>query len=310
MYNYRTDLADERKDIYMKANKLENKIDGIEAEEKAINDINISKVIVKDKNGEQAIGKPIGDYITIDLKKLKILSEEEIEMASEVMANELKPIIDKNIQDGDEILVVGLGNKYVTPDALGPKVIDNIDITRHIIKYLPQYIDENSKSVSAFAPGVLGTTGIETLEIIKGVTENIKPKLTIVIDSLASRSVERINKTIQISDTGIVPGGGVDNKRKEITKNTLGMPVIAIGVPTVVESAVLVSDGIDMFIDKLQEEAKSNDYLNNLKNEDKYEMIREALIPNDYNLIVTPKEIDKVVENMSLLIAKGINRSL
>lgn len=309
MINFNTDLADERKDMYIKANKLENQINGIEAEEELIDEIVISKVHVKDKQGEEAIGKPIGDYITIDLKKLKILSDEEIDRAAEVMSKELKPIIDKSVHDSEEILVVGLGNKYVTPDALGSKVIDNIDVTRHIINYLPQYIEENAKSVSAFAPGVLGTTGIETLEIIKGVTENIKPKAVIVIDSLASRSIERINKTIQISNTGIVPGAGVDNKRKEISENTLGIPVIAIGVPTVVESAVLVSDGIDMFVEKLQEEAKSNEYLNNLKNQDKYELIREALIPKDHNLIVTPKEIDQVVENMSVLIAKGINMS-
>ena len=237
MINFNTDLADERKDMYIKANKLENEINGIEAEEEEIDEITISKVHVKDKQGEQAIGKPIGDYITIDLKKMKILTDEEIEKAAYVMSKELKPIIDKDVNDRDEILVVGLGNKYVTPDALGSKVIDNIDVTRHIINYLPQYIEENAKSVSAFAPGVLGTTGIETLEIIKGVTENIKPKMVIVIDSLASRSLERINKTIQISNTGIVPGAGVDNKRKEISENTLGIPVIAIGVPTVVESA-------------------------------------------------------------------------
>lgn len=309
MINFNTDLADERKDMYIKANKLENQINGIEAEEELIDEIIISKVHVKDKNGEEAIGKPIGDYITIDLKKLKILSDEEIDKAAGVMSKELKPIIDKSVHDSEEILVVGLGNKYVTPDALGSKVIDNIDVTRHIINYLPQYIEENAKSVSAFAPGVLGTTGIETLEIIKGVTENIKPKAVIVIDSLASRSIERINKTIQISNTGIVPGAGVDNKRKEISENTLGIPVIAIGVPTVVESAVLVSDGIDMFIEKMQEDAKSNEYLNNLKNQDKYELVREALVPKEYNLIVTPKEIDQVVENMSLLIAKGINMS-
>ena len=124
---------------------------------------------------------------------------------------------------------------YVTPDALGPKVVSEIDVTRHIIKYLPQYIDENARPVSAISPGVLGTTGIETLEVLEGIVNNIKPKILIVIDSLASKSIERINSTIQISDTGIIPGAGVGNKRKEISKDTLGIPVIAIGVPTVVE---------------------------------------------------------------------------
>lgn len=161
--------------------------------------------------------------------------------------------------------------------------------------------------VSAIAPGVLGTTGIETVEILKGIVENIKPKLLIVIDALASRSIERISSTVQLSDTGIVPGAGVGNTRSEISKNTLGIPVIAIGIPTVVETAVLVNDCLDVFIQKLQDEAKSNDYLNKLKEEDNYEEIKEALLPKEYNLIVTPKEIDDLIENMKNVVARGIN---
>lgn len=161
--------------------------------------------------------------------------------------------------------------------------------------------------VSAIAPGVLGTTGIETVEILKGIIENIKPKLLIVIDALASRSIERISSTVQLSDTGIVPGAGVGNTRSEISKNTLGIPVIAIGIPTVVETAVLVNDCLDVFIQKLQDEAKSNDYLNKLKEEDNYEEIKEALLPKEYNLIVTPKEIDDLIENMKDVVARGIN---
>ena len=164
--------------------------------------------------------------------------------------------------------------------------------------------------VSAISPGVLGTTGIETMEIVKGIVDNINPKLVIVIDALASRSIERISSTVQLSDTGIVPGAGVGNKRNEISKNTLGIPVIAIGIPTVVETAVLVNDCLDLFIGKLQDEAKSNDYLNQLKNEDNYEEIKEALVPNDYNLIVTPKEIDDLIENMTKVLANGINGAM
>ena len=161
--------------------------------------------------------------------------------------------------------------------------------------------------VSAIAPGVLGTTGIETVEILKGIVENIKPKLLIVIDALASRSIVRISITVQLSDTGIVPGAGVGNTRSEISKNTLGIPVIAIGIPTVVETAVLVNDCLDVFIQKLQDEAKSNDYLNKLKEEDNYEEIKETLLPKEYNLIVTPKEIDDLIENMKDVVARGIN---
>ena len=310
MYNFRTDLALERRDIFKKNNNLEE-IDGIETESKEIDEnLKVSKVKITNEKGEQAIGKPMGTYITIDIKKLKIAEEDEIQKSAETLAEELKEVINKHIAFKDDILVVGLGNLYVTPDSLGPKVINDIDVTRHIIKYLPQYIDENSRPVSAISPGVLGTTGIETLEILEGIVEKIKPKLLIVIDALASRSIERISSTIQISDTGIVPGAGVGNTRKELSEKTLGIPVVAIGIPTVVESAVLVNDCLDLFIDKLQQEAKSNDYLNRLKEQDNYEEIKEALNPNDYNMIVTPKEIDELIENMSSIVARGINMSL
>ncbi len=308
--NFRTDLALERRDIFQKSNNL-NQIDGIETEEQVINEnIKVSKVRITNANGEKSIGKPIGDYITIDIKNLKIADEDEIQKSAEILSNELKPIIGKHINYKDDILVAGLGNLYVTPDSLGPKVVTDIEITRHIIKYLPQYIDENARPVSAISPGVLGTTGIETLEILEGVIDKVKPKMLIVIDALASRSIERISSTIQLSDTGIVPGAGVGNTRKELSKNTLGIPVIAIGIPTVVESAVLVNDCLDLFITKLQEEAKSNEYLNNLKEQDNYEEIKEVLNPNDYNMIVTPKEIDELIKNMANIVARGINLSV
>jgi len=307
MYNFRTDLALERRDIYQKVNKL-NEIDGIESTEEEINEnIKVSRVKITNQNGEQAIGKPIGNYITIDVKKLKIAEEEEIQKASEILTNELKQIIDIHTDKQGDILVVGLGNIYVTPDALGPKVINEIDVTRHIIKYLPQYIEEGARPVSAISPGVLGTTGIETVEILKGIVENIKPKLLIVIDALASRSIERISSTIQLSDTGIVPGAGVGNTRQEISESSLGIPVIAIGIPTVVELATLVSDGIDIFINRLQEKAESNEYLNKLQQNDKYEEVKEALNVGEYNMIVTPKEIDDLIENMKDIVARGIN---
>lgn len=311
MYNFRTDLASERRDIYQKASKQEGEIDGIESTKEDINEnIKVERVKITNENGEKAIGKPIGNYITIDIKKLKIAQEEEIEQAANTLSNELKKILDEHVDKQGEILVVGLGNIYVTPDSLGPKVINEIDVTRHIINYLPQYVEEGTRMVSAIAPGVLGTTGIETVEILKGIVDNIHPKLVIVIDALASRSIERISSTVQVSDTGIVPGAGVGNTRSEISIKTLGIPVIAIGIPTVVETAVLVNDSLDLFIEKLQDEAKSNDYLNRLKEEDNYEEIKEALVPKDYNLIVTPKEIDELIENMKDIVAIGINNSL
>lgn len=235
MYNFRTDLASERRDIYQKANNLEQ-IDGIEATKEDINEnIKVERVKITNENGEKAIGKPMGDYITIDIQKLKIAQEEELEKAGEILANELKTIVAKHVDSQGEILVVGLGNSYVTPDSLGPKVTNEIEVTRHIINYLPQYVEEGTRMVSAIAPGVLGTTGIETAEILKGIVDNIHPKLVIVIDALASRSIERISSTVQLSDTGIVPGAGVGNTRNEISQKTLGIPVVAIGIPTVVD---------------------------------------------------------------------------
>lgn len=308
MYNFRTDLALERRDLYKKANNIEKEIDGIETEEENIeNKIYLSRVKVTNKQGEDAIGKPIGNYITIDIKNLKTSNEDEIQKASEVVTKELKNLINKHVDSKSPILVVGLGNLYVTPDALGPKVVNEIDITRHLIEYMPEVLDEGTRPVSAIAPGVLGTTGIETQEILKGIVDNIKPSLIIIIDALASRSIERISSSIQLADTGIVPGAGVGNARKELTEEKLGVPVIAIGIPTVVEAATIAADSLTLFIKKVQEQAQSNDFLNQLQEEDKYEMIKEVLSPNDYNFIVTPKEIDELIENMKDIVARGIN---
>lgn len=307
---FRTDLALERRDLYRKANNIKDEIPGIETQEEEKEDIKVTRVKITNEEGSNAIGKPVGNYITIDIKNLRIASEEYIQKAAEVLAEELKNLYNIHLQGNQDILVVGLGNMGVTPDALGPSVVQDIDITRHLLKYAPQYLEEGARPVSAIAPGVLGTTGIETQEILKGIVENVKPKLIIVIDSLASKSIERISSTIQIADTGIVPGAGVGNARKELSQASLGLPVVALGIPTVVEAATIAADSIDLFIEKLQADAMSNEYLNELKNKDKYEMIKEALIPNDYNFIVTPKEIDGLIENMSSVVARGINISL
>lgn len=309
--NFRTDLANERRDIYRSANKLEGEIPGIETEENEDGEnILTTRVKIIDKAGEEALGKPIGNYVTIDIRNLKVATEEDIEKAALNVNRELQEIINKHIKPEEDILVVGLGNMQVTPDSLGPKVVQDIDITRHLLHYAPEYLEPNTRPVSAISPGVLGTTGIETQEILKGIVENVRPKLLIVIDSLASKSIERISSTIQIADTGIVPGAGVGNTRKELSQNTLGIPVIAIGVPMVVEAATIASDSLDIFIEKMQKEAKSNDFLNRLKEEDKYSIIKEALVAEKFDLIVTPKEIDDLIENMSSVVARGINKSL
>lgn len=269
MLNFRTDMADERNDLYKQANGIKDNVPGVETEEIQENE-NIKTTIVKITNeeGEKSIGKPIGIYVTVDVKNLRIADEDDITKAAETVSKQLKPIIEKHVANMDETLVVGLGNRFMTPDSLGPKVISDIEITRHFIKYTPQYVKEGTRSVSAVAPGVLGTTGIETIEILKGIVDNVKPKMVIAVDSLSSNNIERISTTIQIADTGIVPGGGVGNQQKELTQKTLGIPVIAIGVPMV------------------------------------------KGLPEDEHFIITPKEIDELIDNMSNVVARGINLSL
>lgn len=310
MYNFRTDMAVERNEIYKKQNSLAEGIDGIENANKIIKDIEISKVKITNENGANALGKPVGNYITLDVKEIKNADEERIEEIAEIMADELRNVIGEHVSDTDDILVVGLGNRYVTPDALGPKVVPEIEVTRHILEYMPKIMPEDTRPVSAISPGVLGITGIETMEILNGIVQNIKPKMLIVIDALATRKLERISSSIQMADTGIVPGAGVNNARKEISINTLGIPVIAIGIPTVVDLATITNECIDIFIENLQQKAMSNSTLNELKEKDNYEEIKEALIPKDYNMIVTPKEIDKLIDNMSEIVARGINKSM
>lgn len=311
MYNFRTDLALERRDVYKKANNIKGEIDGIISEEEEVSKtIKVTRVNVINENGAKSIQKPIGTYTTIDVEKMRNITEEEISKISNTMSEELKKLINKHVGKTDEILIVGLGNEYSTPDSLGPKVVREVDVTRHIFKYLPQFVEDGDREVSAIAPGVLGVTGIETQEILKGIVDNVKPKLIIAIDSLASKSIDRISSSVQLSDTGIIPGAGVGNKRRELSRDTLGVPVIGVGIPTVVELATLVSDGIDIFIKTLQEKAESNDYLNKLKENDKYEEVKEALKVGEYNMIVTPKEIDDLIENMKNVVARGINYAI
>ncbi len=307
MINFRTDMAVERNDMYKKQN---GQIDGVEVQNEEKENIKITRVKITNEEGEKALNKPKGNYITLDIKNIKTIDNEQIEKISDNLAEELRNIIKEHISDTEDILIVGLGNLYVTPDALGPKVVPEIEITRHILEYMPKAMPEDTRPVSAISPGVLGTTGIETMEILKGIVENVKPKMLIVIDALATRSIERISSSIQIADTGIVPGAGVNNTRKEISQKTLGIPVIALGIPTVVDLASITNDCIDLFIENLQQKAMSNDYLNKLREQDNYEEIKEALVPKDYNMIVTPKEIDKLIENMSKIVATGINMAM
>lgn len=234
MFNIRTDLAVEAKDIYKSKNNGE--IPGVEVEENKEGDIKTTTVKVVSDVGEKMMRKPKGTYITIDMPKLTYYDGDTMDKVSKVLGKTLSEIV--NIDDSMTALVVGLGNWNITPDALGPKVISKVMITRHLKQLIPDQIDEGIRPVCGIAPGVLGLTGIETGEIIKGVVEKIKPNLIICIDALASRKMDRVNSTIQIGNTGISPGSGVGNKRMEISENTLGVPVIAIGVPMVYKMQV------------------------------------------------------------------------
>jgi len=214
----------------------------------------------------------------------------------------------------DNLLVIGLGNWNVTPDALGPKVVSRLMVTRHLLEYVPDQVDEGVRPVCAVSPGVLGITGIETGEIVRGIVDRVKPDVVIAIDALASRKMERVNTTIQIADTGISPGSGVGNKRMELSRETLGVPVIAIGVPTVVDAATMANDTIDLVIDNLIREAKEDSHfynmLKNIDRNEKYQLIQEVLQPYVGNLVVTPKEIDDVVDRIAKVIANGLNIAL
>lgn len=306
----RTDLAVEAKELYEKENS--KKIQGVEVSNTKKGKIKITNVKVLTEQGERAIGKPKGTYITIDMPRLVHYDADAMEDVSEVLGEELSKLI--KLQDSMTALVVGLGNWNITPDALGPKVVSKIMITRHLKELVPDSIDEGIRPVCALAPGVLGITGMETSEIIKGVVNKIKPNLIICIDALASRKMERVNSTIQIGTTGISPGSGVGNRRMEISEKTLGIPVIAIGVPTVVDAATMANDTIDMVLDEMirssEQGGKFYDMLKSIDKGEKQKMIQEILHPYVGNLMVTPKEVDMVIDSISKIIANGINISL
>jgi len=313
----RTDLALEatefvREQEQTSGDATPQNLPGVDIENAGTQDIKITRVRVTSPTGEAAIGKPMGNYITLEVPRLKENDQVLYEETCKALAQELAKIL--KLKENSTILVVGLGNWNVTPDSLGPKVTDHLMVTRHLLEYVPEQVDKGVRPVCAVAPGVLGITGIETGEIVKGIVDRVKPDVVIAIDALASRKMERVNTTIQIADTGISPGSGVGNKRMEISVNTLGVPVIAIGVPTVVDAATMANDTIDLVIDSLLNEAKEDkQFYNMLKNIDrneKYQLIQEVLEPYVGNLIVTPKEIDDVVDRIAKVIANGLNIAL
>ena len=313
MINVRTDLVLEAREIYKENHKAEEDIDGIEVIEESEQNIKVTTVKVKNEEGAKKIGKPKGNYVTIDIPDFTAYDGETMDRVSEVVSEILGRLI--KIDTKKTALIVGLGNWQVTPDALGPKVTEKIMVTRHLQTVMPEAIDDSVRPVCSIAPGVLGVTGIETVEIIKGVVEKIKPDLVICIDALAARRVQRVNTTIQIGDTGISPGAGVGNNRKQINEETLGVKVIAIGVPTVVDAITITNDTIDLVVDSLISQSSSGtDFYKMLKSLDKNEkenLIKEVIsTKNNTDMIVTPKDIDLVINSLSKIIANGINMAV
>jgi spore protease len=311
-YSARTDLALELREIYFETASDAAEAEGVEAEEENKLGIKVTRVKITNKKGEKTLGKPSGTYITMEFGAKTDFEQESYENACKVCAEELSSL-KKNWQGGT-VLVLGLGNRNITADALGPKTVDSVLVTRHLLEYMPEEIDSRLKPVCAVAPGVLGITGVETGEIVKGICERIKPSLIIAVDALCSRRMERVNNTIQLTDTGITPGAGIGNRRMSIDEKTLGIPVIAVGVPTVVDAATIAGDTIDRIIQSLKDNAKESiplyKILNIVAGEDKEAIINEVLKPDCLGYIVTPKEVDTAVEKISEIIANGINIAL
>ena len=311
MISVRTDLALEASEMCEKSQEGSS-IPGVKIETKELENCIVTKVEVIDRQGAEIMNKDIGKYITLESNLMKFDDDESREEMISYLKEELVDIFgqDKN----KKTLVIGLGNRNITSDALGPKSVSKTLVTRHLFKNYNKDYDDDFTEVSALSPGVMGVTGIETSEIVKSLVEKVKPDRVVAIDALASRKMERVNSTIQISTAGISPGGGVGNTRKSLTKETLGVDVIAIGVPTVVDAATLTIDVLDMAIDNLiaqSEETESfYEMLKKLKEEEKYHLIKDSLDPYDKNLIVTPKDIDDTIENISIIISEGLNSYL
>lgn len=309
-FSFRTDLAVETRDAYKKALNLD--MPGVTAEDEVIDDVKVTRVKVETPEGAENIGKPIGNYITLDAPQIKENEPDKNEKVYMVLAKELRRLVGES--KDKSVLVVGLGNWNVTPDALGPKVISYIEVTRHILEYAPEYVNRPLRSVSAISPGVLGTTGMETGEVIKGVVDKIKPDLVIAIDALASRKLERISTTIQIADTGINPGSGIGNKRMALSEETLGVPVIAIGVPTVVDAATMANDTLELMLENIHkigsQDGINYDKIEQMNQDEKYGLIKEVLKPYVGDLVVTPKEIDAIITSVSDVVSQGINHAL
>ncbi|TDQ38042.1 GPR endopeptidase [Aureibacillus halotolerans] len=343
-YQVRTDLALEATERSQKKETTSTR-KGVTSTSRELDGIKETTVVIT-KEGEEWTGKKPGTYITLETMGLRTQDAEHKQHVEEVFAKTLAAFLSScGIAENASCMMIGLGNKQVTPDALGPLVMEQILVTQHLFELQPERVSEGFRSVSALTPGVMGLTGIETSDIILGVLEKTKPDFVLAIDALAASSIERVNATIQMSDTGIHPGSGVGNKRKEISKETLGIPVISIGVPTVVDAVTIASDTIDFVLKHFGKEQKEggtprrslapasmsfgekrelsqNDLpdeeqrgvymgiVGQLNEQEKRKLIYEVLAPMGHNLMVTPKEVDAFLQDTAEVLANGLNAAL
>lgn len=308
------DLALEARDLASQQSGITD-IPGIVTDVDEDGDIKITKIRVDTAEAGMRIGKQPGQYVTIEVPGLR---QKDTELQDRV-ADKFAQVFEQFLQDAGigkdaKALVIGLGNWNVTPDALGPIVVENVMVTRHYFELMPDHVSPGYRQVSAVAPGVLGTTGIESSEIVQGIVEKSKPDVVIAIDALASRSLDRVNSTIQIADTGIHPGSGIGNKRKGLTREILGVPVIAVGVPTVVYASTIVNNAIDLMHHHFSRQTANTKeilgLLDNLQEQERLELVKEVLNPVGHDLLVTPKEIDQFIEDIANIIASGLNAAL
>ena len=289
----RTDLALETTERFAEENA---EIRGVEVHEEYDEEKDVRTTVVKivTENGAKSMGRPQGTYITIEAPELSTPDEDYHREISEELSTHLRKLID--LKKEKSVLVLGLGNAAITADALGPQVVDNLLMTRHIIKEygLRGIKHEKMHRISGIAPGVMAQTGMETAEIVQGIVSETKPDVVVAIDALAARSVRRLSRTIQITDTGIHPGSGVGNHRNGLTEENLQVKVIGIGVPTVVDAATIVHDSMAHLLDTLEETEQK-------------EFLDEMIAPNLYSMFVTPKDVDETIKYLSFTISEGLN---
>ncbi len=293
----RTDLAVEIRESIEQEGEIPGV--GLIQEEDAGSGAKISKVIIKNNEGQRVMQKPVGTYITIETGELTVCEDEQREKIADTLATYLLELSPSPKRQRNGVLVVGLGNRDITPDALGPWVVGQLPATRHLHRAFPELLDKENPGIplAAIAPGVMGQSGMEAVEVIKGVVQEIKPDVVVIIDALAARSTERLNRTVQMTDSGISPGAGVGNFRSEISKNVLGVPVIAIGVPTVIDAATIVSDRMEGALQK------------NGLTEAEIEQFLRLLTEEEDRFFVTPKDVDEAVRRIGEVIAQGIDHA-